>query len=75
MDLRRTPTLIDLAKMLDSIATRADGAYPETLHVPRWLIESSPADSGTDMSRSHGLRAGMDRDRGAGEARAARGST
>ena len=43
MDLRQAPGVTDLAKMLDTIGSSADGGYPETLHVLRWLIETSPA--------------------------------
>ncbi len=42
MDLRQEPTVNDLANMLDSIDMTADDVYPGTLHVLRWLIESSP---------------------------------
>ncbi len=42
MDLRQKPTVTDLANMLDSIDMTADDVYPGTLHVLRWLIESSP---------------------------------
>ncbi len=43
MDLRQTPTLLDLAKLLETIRIDPDGGYLETLHVLRWLIQSSPA--------------------------------
>ncbi len=43
MDLRQKPTLLDLAKLLDTIGTGLDSGYPETLHVLRCLIPSSPA--------------------------------
>ncbi len=43
MDLRKKPTLTDFAQLLDTIRTGAEGGYPATLHVLRWLIETSPA--------------------------------
>ncbi len=38
MDLRQEPTRTDVAKLLDTIRQGADGGYPATLHVLRWLI-------------------------------------
>ncbi len=43
MDLRQTPTLPELAKLLDTLGITLDGGYPETLHVLRRLLHSSPA--------------------------------
>ncbi len=42
MDLNQTPTVTDLARMLDTIPSCSDGGYPETRHVLRWLVESTP---------------------------------
>ena len=40
MDREQFPSQTDIAKMLDTIEMN-DEVYPETLHVLRWLIESS----------------------------------
>ena len=41
MDAHQTPTVTDIAKMLDSIACDDEG-HPQTSHVVLWLIERSP---------------------------------
>lgn len=51
-----TPTMIDLAQMLDSLASCE--TYPETLYVARWLVEQS-AEARELYDRLHARREGQ----------------